>query len=455
MNKIKIFQRLPYPLRFILVMLNSLKLYYWRNGNRKKHLAELKTRMSWTAEDYQRWQVVKLKEVLNFTAKNVPYYINYWKDKNETDYLNLENWPIIEKEVIRSNPNLFVSKKLDLKDLYKMNTSGSSGKPMTFWLTRETLSIWYAMYELRIRNWNGVNGTQRYGAFGGQLIVNINKSTPPYWIWNPLMNQLYFSSYHINLETVEQYVEAIKKHKLSYLLGYVSSIYSIAVLAKEKRLELPKLKLIITNAEPLFEYQRDLLETAFGCKVVQTYSGCEYAFGGSEDLSGNMYLWPEAGILEVQQQDGKLSTSGTGEFIITGLLNLAMPLIRYRVGDSGTVCKYSEENSISNMNYLSEISGRTDDLIVTREGRIVGRLDPIFKSEFNIMEAQIIQKTYDEFIINIVPSPGFSESEAEELKNRLIERVGESNIEIIQVVSIPRGSNGKFKAVISNVNKQI
>lgn len=120
-------------------------------------------------------------------------------------------------------------------------------------------------------------------------------------------------------------------------MGYTFSLYSLVSLAKLKNIKLPKLKLVITNAEALYDHQRELISDSFQCPVIQTYSGCECAFGGTEDLERNMWLWPESGLLEVVTHEGGIEKYGQGEFLATGLVNKAMPLIRYRIGDSGQI----------------------------------------------------------------------------------------------------------------------
>ena len=263
MDKIKLFQKSPHFLKYIFAYINGLKLNYWRKYKRGQFNSMLQEREKWTSVQYESWQMNELKQMLKYARLHVPYYKSYWDNHLNQDYTDLNNWPILEKQTIRENPNLFISGEYNKKKLYEMHTSGTSGKPMTFWLSRETLSVWYAMYDLRIKNWNGVYESDAYGAFGGQLIVNTNIKKPPFWVWNQPMNQLYFSSYHIDENTVEDYVKAMFQYKLKYLLGYVSSIYNIAKIAKQKHIKTPTLELVITNAEPLLKHQREIIEQVF------------------------------------------------------------------------------------------------------------------------------------------------------------------------------------------------
>jgi hypothetical protein len=81
----------------------------------------------------------------------------------------------------------------------------------------------------------------------------------------------------------------------------------------------------------------------------------------------------------------------------------------------------------------------------------VGRLDPIFKARLPLLEAQIIQERLDFFRVVYVPGPGCDQSTEEEIRSRLRDRVGAVDVTFQPVDRIPRGPNGKFKAVMSRI----
>lgn len=96
--------------------------------------------------------------------------------------------------------------------------------------------------------------------------------------------------------------------------------------------------------------------------------------------------------------------------------------------------------------------GRTDDLLVSTNGEFVGRLDPVFKFDLKIKEAQIIQEDYGLYTVNVVPDIGYSSQDVKTISDRLRERVGKNSVvNVISLETIPRGANGKFKAVISSI----
>ena len=56
-----------------------------------------------------------------------------------------------------------------------------------------------------------------------------------------------------------------------------------------------------------------------------------------------------------------------------------MPLLRYRIGDVGTLRKRAAARAGARGRCFSRIDGRIEDYVVTPDGRRVGRIDHIFK----------------------------------------------------------------------------
>jgi phenylacetate-CoA ligase len=103
---------------------------------------------------------------------------------------------------------------------------------------------------------------------------------------------------------------------------------------------------------------------------------------------------------------------------------------------------------------LRSVDGRLDDVVITREGRQIGRLDPVFKGQLPIREAQIIQESLDLIRVKVVPASGFNAESSAQIKRRLLDRIG-GGVEIVvdPVGHIERTSSGKFRSVISLVKR--
>lgn len=458
--KLQLYHRLPSPIRSVAASLRGMYLRSWRYGpETERLLQEALERESWSAARWHTWQQERLAYVLHRAATQVPYYREQWaarrRNGDRASWEKLANWPILTKEKVRNQPEAFVANDCNVRYMFTRHTSGSSGTPLSLWWSKSTTYKWYALFEVRWRHWNNVSRYDRWAILGGQLVTPIRQHTPPFWVWNAGMNQLYMSSYHLAPENVSAYLKALHHYRVTYVFGYASSMYALAQMAVERGLQAPWLKVAISNAEPLYQHQRDTISQVFQCPVRDTYGMGEIVCAASECQSRVMHLWPEVGIVEVLHDDADVPCNAeeSGRIIGTGILNVDMPLIRYEVGDRGaiastdTVCSCGRKLPI-----LSKIEGRLDDVILTPEGRTVGRLDPVFKGDIPVREAQIIQESQQQIRICFVPASGYTEQDGLSIVQRLRDRVGDMAIVLEPVEAIPRAANGKFRTVVSKVH---
>ncbi len=456
---IKIYQRLPYPLRVAVASGRGYQLQRWRYGAQTETLVQQALeRDQWTDSQWQTWREEKLAHILHRAATQVPYYRERWQHRrrqgDKTSWELLENWPLLPKQAVRAHPQQFVADDCQIDKLFCDHTSGTTGTPLLIWLSQATNISWYALFEARARQWYGLSRQERWAILGGQLVVSAEQKKPPFWVWNVALNQLYLSAYHLQASTVKAYLDALRKHGVTYLLGYASSLYELACLAQATSASVPPLKVAISNAEPLFDYQRQMIEQVFNCPVRSTYGMAEIVCAASECEAGQMHLWPDVGWLEILsfEADEPVNPGDEGRFVCTSLLNADMPLIRYAVGDTGTVAPQGTKCSCGrNLPLLKSVEGRLDDVILTADGRRIGRLDPVFKADMPIVEAQIIQESMAHIRVLVVPDVGYDVQTAQEIIRRLQERVGNFDITLETIDRIPRTANGKFRSVISHI----
>jgi phenylacetate-CoA ligase len=168
-----------------------------------------------------------------------------------------------------------------------------------------------------------------------------------------------------------------------------------------------------------------------------------------------MHLSPDVGVTEVLRDDGTPAEPGeVGDLVVTGLLNVDHILIRYRQGDRGSLAPAGETCACGRtMPILASIEGRKDDVLVTPDGRKIGRLDPVFKASQRVREAQIVQEQVNRVRVKVVPGAGYDDTDARSIADRLRDRMGEIEVVIEVVERIPRTRNGKFRAVVSLLGK--
>jgi len=412
-------------------------------------------------EEIRKIQIDLFKSLLTHAVENVPYYQkNVRLEKPGIEAISsmdiLRELPILEKRILRETPEMLMSKSYDTRKLVKINTSGTTGTPLTIYISPDARKKNYAFFE-RSKQWAGINGFERSITFAGRTIVPAGQKEPPYWRKNLVFNNMSFSSYHLSKNTVEDYLEAIREIKPVFIDSYPSSISFIADHLIRNNADEIKVKAVITSAETLFTHQREKIEKAFGCKVYDQYGSAEQVVFVCQCEKGSYHLNPEYGYLEVLDKNNQPVKAGElGEFVCTGFTNTAMPLIRYKIGDMGIL---SDKQCACGRHFpvVERIDGRDDDVLITPDGRYIGRLDPIFKGvENTIKESQIIQEKIDLIRILIVRSEGYQEKHGEFIVSELGKRMGTTLAYKIEYVdSIPRAKNGKYRAVICNVNKRL
>lgn len=454
---LSLYHRLPHWTKTLAASAQGWRLDHLRYGPDTPELvAQAHARENFSHAQWHEWQAIRLKPLLRAASLYVPHYRDYWKTEAGTPACeDIGNWPVLDKQELRADPDRFLSSLADRRSLQHTFTSGSTGTPLKVYWSSDSARRWYSLFEARWRNWHGLNRQDRWAIIGGKQVVRPNAAKPPFWVFNHGMNQLYFSAYHLSPQTAPAYVSALAEYGVRYIYSYTSGVYALAQFILESGLAPPKLDVVITNAEPLFAHQRALIEKAFGCPVRETYGMAEMVAGAGECSQGRLHLWPDAAYHEVLGATGSIASHGSGQLLGTALLNPDMPLIRYRIGDTVTISDDDVRCDCGRtLPILEKVEGRNDDLLLTRDGRRIGRLDPIFKSDFPIREAQIVQKSLAVCELNIVPAPGYSEAVGREIIHELRARMGEIVVNVNLLQHIPRAANGKLKSVVCELPSQ-
>jgi phenylacetate-CoA ligase len=291
--------------------------------------------------------------------------------------------------------------------------------------------------------------------FGGRVLVPPEQTEPPFWRANVFSNNTQFSSYHLSAATAPAYYEKIKALQPALIDSYPSSIHVLVRFMRSQGLSGIQPKAIITSSETLLAHQRQTIEETFGCRVFDQYGGAEQVAFVCQCEQGSYHVNPEYGVVELLDEKGEPVPPGEpGELVATGFSNEAMPLIRYRTGD---IAIWAEESCGCGRRFptLRQIEGRRDDLLVTRDGRYIGRLDPIFKGlGHTIGAAQIIQTAYGQVTLCIERDAGYQERDGLRVAEELRKRLGpETQVTIEYPERIERTSGGKFRAVVCRLKE--
>lgn len=458
----KIYYKLPVFFQNWAITLFGLYWYRRRFGGIfKTELEACKKREFYSKEQWDTYQVQLLRNVLLHAFDTVPYYKNLFSEHKITrsflagiELNDLPNLPILEKDIFRKlGGTELLSDKPEPDGAYYYS-SGSTGTPTKTLYSLRMHQSYYSVFEARINNWAGIDYKVPRGVIGGRRIIRDGVGKAPFYRYNYVEKQTYFSAYHLSKDTVSNYLEGMIKHKVEYMTGYAMSNYFLARFIEEAGLKAPKLRAVLTSSEKLTKEMRDTFRRVYGCETYDSYNGVEATCLVSECEHGRLHIVPDVGIVEVLNEQGKACGPGEqGEVVTTGLLNFDQPLIRYRMGD---IIKLSQDQSCPcgrHMPLVDEIIGRVEDVVVGPDGREMVRFHGIFVKIPAIVEAQVIQYTLYDFEIKLVTSSDINISDLHLIEKRMYSQLGDIQLKINIVDSIPRSANGKFKAVISHVKR--
>lgn len=457
MNKLSFYHKLPDFAQNVLVSVYGFKLRRLRyGGSARAELDRLLESDRASKSQLHEIQRELLRDILEHAANTVPYYrrlvaggMGSSSSKPDDVFEWLRQWPILNKQDVQGAGRSLISDEYCKEKLVEIHTGGTTGRALAIWTDKVALRKNYAFFE-RQKRWAGIGTTSRVATFAGRSLVSASARRPPYWRYNAAGKQMLFSSYHISSNTVEEYVRCLEQFKPDYIDSYPSSLESIARHIIARGGTSVSLRAIITSSETLNDETRKTFESAFGCPVFDHYGSAEMVAFVTQCCDGSYHVNSEYGFLEILREDGTPVGPGeTGEIVATGFINYGMPLIRYRLGDLATTSDIDCSCGRSHPT-LDRIVGRQDDVIVTPDGRRVGRIDPIFKAVNSLYEARVVQTLLDLVRIEVVASASFTDKDAEELISQLRTRLGPLvRVELVHVKSIPRTKRGKLRIVES------
>lgn len=442
----KIYIKVPVWVQEIMINGYGLKTYLERyTGNYKKYKKEYLNKKYNDYISEEKYQIEELKRLLKHAKEKSKYYTQKLKDINIDEIKtlkDLEKLPILEKEELRKNiDNIITTHEV------KNNTSGTTGKSMTVYFTKDDFQKRMAYLDA-FKEKHGVKLGMKAARFSGKnLIPEKDNNKNKYWRTNKIINQRLYSTFHINERTLKYYINDLNNFKPDSLDGFMSCIYEIAKYIEKNKIKLEFTpKAIFPTSETVLEHQKEVVERVFKCKVRNQYASSEGASFVTECVEGKLHYNMDTGIIE----------ENDGDILITSFTSYGTPLVRYRIGDRMIFLK--EECSCGNCHPVIErIEGRNTDYLYSKErGKInAANMSNVIKYIPNaVKNIQFIQNVEDEIIINIaVDRERYLEKYDEEILNEMKNRFGlNMKFTINKMDEIPKEKSGKYRYIKNNLN---
>jgi len=373
--------------------------------------------------------------------------------------VNWDAWqklPVLTRDDIRAHGNALRPTALPEPHTktFQLTTSGSSGSPVTihksaisdiYWKALSTRDHLWHKRDLRLRH-----ATLRH--------MDGNKAAPPNgavfprwgpsWVQQDERGEHHILTIDADLRDQVRWLTKVDPH---YLLIYPTLLRELCQHAEETGWKMPSLRHVRTLSETVTPELRERTMAAFGVRIADMYSCKEVGYLALQAPDSDAYLiQSEGALVEILRDDGTPAEIGEiGRVVATNLHNMAMPLLRYDVGD---YAERGEPLPGYGLPVLRRVHGRNRDMLRYPDGRRrwPTYMLPMGKELGPIRHYQVVQDDLNHLTVRLVIEPGGALDESR-LRSGIVERLGhpfELDIEIVK--KIPRVS-GKYFDFLSEL----
>lgn len=456
-----------------------------RRGILNRYNALMRTQFA-SPEEIRFLQYFRMKSLIENAGRHVPYYrklfsrIGFDPGKHFKELADLraipplsrkdvveyrldlvdERWRKAAEESDRANrppgePRPFAF--APGKNLVRNISSGSTGAPTVFYEDGAVTAGNWAN-ELRLRSWFGVPPgarESRMARVSADYIGNSRSVVLRRWIWN----QLVLPGISLKQADYAHCARELNRFEPQVLWGFTSAAAGLAHYVKEHPEAIPKkrLQLVITWAAPLYDHEKKILQEAFDCAITNIYGTREIGHIAARCPHGNLHINQESVYLETQEAANG-TVSQPSELLATSLIPSPMPFIRYQTGDLGIVTK-SQCACGRTLEEISEFTGRTGEVLVTADGRMISPnfwcrtfMDPQLGAA--IRRFQVVYRSKTSILIRIVRGPSYNDSIECRLRTTVMRNLfGSVMLEFEYPAQIEAQVSGKYQMVVNETEK--
>ena len=303
-----------------------------------------------------------LKHVKEIRKKS-KFFSRLWEDYDDTDW---KNFPIIDKEMMMSNLQDYLTEDLDVEfareialnaeksrdftrklDGYSVGfSSGTTGARGMHIVSKYEQDKWSGYMMSR-----GLDGSI-FGRHNIGLFLRANSNTYE----NVGSRNIKFHFFDL-MQPMDELVEKLLTTDLDILIAPPSVLRYLADIGVEVNL-----RRIVSSAEVLTQVDKKVIEQHFGQIVHQFYSSTEGEIAATCEF-GNLHLNEEIMVIQKEWVDEE---RGVFRPIISDFVRITQPIIRYRQNDLLVLGK--EPCACGDVReHISEVIGRQDDMFLLQK----------------------------------------------------------------------------------------
>lgn len=398
-----------------------------------------------SAEELQRLQTSKLRNLLRHVVERVPLYRDFYRERGVSidrvaEAEDLWRLPALEKrDYIEAGPDRYIDERQDFSRLYTKSTSGSLGRSLTVYTARDEgvrmrANLWSAWLSL------GITAQDRLFMMAAPYLAKKVRS---------------YTSDFVPVQMATD--ETIERFRALRPTAVIGSVECIALLAVELgRRDVPErhgVRRIFPFGQTLSHQLKGMIESGFDAQIHNLYGATEPSWMAYEcEENDGMHINVDRVVVQVAKfgrPDEPAAPGELGEVIITSLMRRTTPFIRYRLQDAGTLdltpCRCGRQAP-----RLKSLEGRVQDFLISTSGQWVGpgnvAID-LSAGQEAIIDHRVVQEARDRVQVSIVPGPGFGALDVARIEQVMRRHLGEVAVTVETVDEIPREPSGKRRRI--------
>ena len=265
-------------------------------------------------------QLERLQSLLEHAYRQCPFYREAFDRNGLTpgDLKTLQDlhaFPILEKNDIQNQRDRMVARNWPRDDLIANYTGGSTGAPLSYYLSHDRRrSRWAAT--IRHNRWAGWDIGDKVAYLWGALNDIPMNTTRQYLRQILLEPQIFLNTAKLTEETLHEFNSAMKRFRPRVVLAYSRSAVLFARYLQARGLSAYQPIAIVTTAEVLEPEDRSIIEGVFGCPVFNRYGCREVSVIASECAAHNgLHVMAEGLYLETVSGGKPAGPGETGEIL--------------------------------------------------------------------------------------------------------------------------------------------
>lgn len=400
-------------------------VYVGANAWRERHIPH------WPLKRIERLQTRRVRAIVRHAYDSVPFYRETMQKAGlrPADFesaRDLAKLPVLNDELVRRQPELFLSSRHDDRSRLLLRSSGStSNVQKLIYRCHRSLLQTLAISERDRAVFNSLMGKgwgqrQLYILPKGSATLDIRAFWDRATLLPPKFVDRHFLAPEAPLEETLAAINIIQPHVI-FSYGSYADIFARWLANQGLPFQSPRVWMY--GADMLSAHGRELLETRLGCIVYTTYQASETGKIGFQcERRGGFHLNVDAIAVRIVDETGHDMPPGeSGEVVISNLLNRAMVLLNCRLGDRAAFATGSCPCGRS-LPMLQGLEGRVSEAIELPNGRTMPAIvvDTLFKHELeDVLAAQLSQAAGGVVRWRLVPLPG---TDTEKLRDRILTR---------------------------------